>query len=161
MAGFKGQAEHSIDGKGRVPVPAKMRRALSPDAKESFVATRGFEQCVFLYPADRWESMEDGFETLNPYQRETRDFLRTIFRWADEVTLDGQGRISLSKTLLQFAGLEPGQKALIIGSFDHIEIWDPEVFDAYLNQMPSSYEDVSERVMTSMNGNGRAGPHLN
>ena len=150
MAGFKGQAEHSIDGKGRVPVPAKMRRALSPDAKESFVATRGFEKCVFLYPADRWESMEAGFESLNPFQRETRDFLRTIFRWADEVTLDAQGRIPLSRTLLEFAGLEAGQKALIMGSFDHIEIWDPAVFDAYVNQMPASYEDTAERVMTSL-----------
>lgn len=150
MAGFKGQAEHSIDGKGRVPVPAKMRRALSPEAKESFVATRGLERCVFLYPADRWEGMEDGFESLNPFQKETRHFLRTIFRWADEVTLDGQGRIPLSKTLLQFAGLEPGQKALIMGSFDHIEIWDPEVFDAYLNDVPTSYEDTAERVMSQL-----------
>ena len=154
MAGFKGQAEYSIDEKGRVALPAKMRRALSPDAKETFVVTRGFEQCVFLYPLDRWDQMEDEFRGLNPYQREARDFVRAIVRWADEVTLDGQGRIGLPKVLVDFAGLEVGGKALIIGSLDHIEIWDPVVFDRYLNEQPEEYETIAERVMGGVGSNG-------
>lgn len=147
MAGFKGQAEYSIDDKGRVPVPAKMRRALSPDAKETFVATRGFEQCVFLYPLDRWERMEEEFMTLNPYQKEARAFVRTIVRWADEVSLDGQGRVAVPRTLIDFAGLAPGGKAVIIGALDHIEVWDPEIFEAYLNEQADDYETLTERVM--------------
>jgi MraZ protein len=149
MAGFKGQAENSIDDKGRVALPAKMRRALSPEAKETFVATRGLERCVFLYPLDVWERVETQIQHLNPFQRETRDFTRNLLRWADETTLDGQGRISLPKTLLDFAELSAGNgsKALFIGSLDHIEIWDPDVFEAYLNQQPADYETVAERVM--------------
>ncbi len=147
MAGFKGQAEYSIDEKGRVALPAKMRRVLSPDAKETFVATRGIERCVYLYPLDRWEKMEAEFETLNLYRAETRDFIRTITRWADEVVLDGQGRIGLPKNLLDFATLAPKGQAVIIGALDHIEIWDPAVFDAYLNERPDDYETVTERVM--------------
>ncbi len=147
MPGFKGQAEYSIDEKGRVALPAKMRRALTPEAKETFVVTRGFEQCVFLYPLDRWEEMEDEFRALNPYQREARDFVRTIVRWADESTLDGQGRISMPKGLLEFAGLATGGKALIIGALDHNEVWDPATFDRYLNERPEDYETVAERVM--------------
>lgn len=147
MAGFKGQAEYSIDGKGRVPVPAKMRRSLSSEARETFVATRGFERCVFLYPLDVWERMEEQFLGLNTFQKEARDFVRTIVRWADESTLDGQGRISLPRTLTDFAQLELGGKGLIIGALDHIEIWDPAVFEAYLNQQTESYETIAERVM--------------
>ena len=149
MAGFKGQAENSIDDKGRVALPAKMRRALSPEAKETFVATRGLERCVFLYPLDVWERVEDQIGNLNTFQRETRDFTRNILRWAEETTLDGQGRISLTKTLLDFAGLGVGNgaKALFIGALDHIEVWDPDVFDAYLNEQPEEYETVAERVM--------------
>ena len=128
-------------------LPAKMRRALSPDAKETFVATRGFEQCVFLYPLDRWEKMEEEFMSLNLYQKEARDFVRTIVRWADEVTLDGQGRIGVPKTLLDFAGLQPKGQAVILGALDHIEIWDPAVFEAYLNEQPDDYETITERVM--------------
>ena len=149
MAGFKGQAENKIDDKGRVALPAKMRRALSPEAKETFVATRGMEQCVFLYPQDVWEQIEEQIENLNPFQRETRDFVRKLYRWAEDTTLDAQGRISLPKTLVDFAGLSVGNgaSALFIGAHDHIEIWDPQVFDDYLNAQPDTYETVAERVM--------------
>jgi MraZ protein len=145
VAGFKGQYENVVDEKGRVAIPAKMRRALTPEANETFTATRGFEQCVFLYPLDRWEEMEQEFMQLNPYQRETRDFVRTITRWAEDVTLDKQGRVVLPKRLMDFAGISDA--AVIIGSLDRIEIWDPQVFEAYLSETPGDYESVAERVM--------------
>jgi MraZ protein len=145
VAGFKGQYENAIDEKGRVAIPAKMRRVLHPEAAETFTATRGFEKCVFLYPLDRWEEMEGEFMQLNPYQREARDFVRTITRWAEDVSLDKQGRIVLPKRLMEFAGLT--SEAVIIGSLDRIEVWDPQAFEAYLNEAPGDYESIAERVM--------------
>ncbi len=147
VAGFKGQAENSIDGKGRMPVPAKMRRCLSPDAKETFVATRGIERCVFLYPLDVWEEIEAAVREKNQFVAANRDFVRTIAMWADELSLDAQGRIGLPKNLIEFAGLQTGNKALIIGAFDRIEVWDPDVFEAHLNDQDESYESLAERVM--------------
>ena len=143
---FKGQAEHSVDSKGRVAIPAKMRNAMSPESKETFTITRGFEECIFLYPMDRWESIEEEIGELNMYNREARDFVRIIMMWADEDSLDGQGRISLPNPLIEFAGLDGS--ALILGAFDHIEIWDPEQFDGYLNEQPADYETLAERVMS-------------
>ncbi len=145
MAFFKGQAEYSVDSKGRVAIPAKMRSALSPDAEGTFTITRGFEDCIFLYPKDRWAQMEEEIAGLNMYNRETRDFVRIIMRWAEDVSLDGQGRISIPKSLVEFAELS--DRALIIGAFDHIEIWDPPAFDVYLNDKPDDYETLAERVM--------------
>ncbi|MGI9175326.1 MAG: division/cell wall cluster transcriptional repressor MraZ [Rhodothermales bacterium] len=147
MAGFKGQAEYSVDSKGRVAIPAKMRSALNPEAKNTFTMTRGFEKCVFLYPQDRWTEMEDEFATLSPFNREARAFVRNIVRWAEEVVLDKQGRVSLSKPLQEFAELS--ERALIIGALDHIEIWDPDAFDNYLNDQSEDYETLAERVMTN------------
>lgn len=145
MTGFKGQAENSVDSKGRVTVPAKMRSALSPEAKETFTITRGFEQCIFLYPLDRWNAMEEEFASLNPFRKEARAFMRTVLRWADEVSLDGQGRIMIPKPLVDFGAIE--DQALVIGAFDHIEIWNPDVFGRYLNQQTADYETLAERVM--------------
>lgn len=145
MPSFKGQAEYSVDSKGRVAIPAKMRNAMNPEAKATFTITRGFERCIFLYPMDHWEQMEEEIGQLNMYNRETRDFVRTILMWADEVTLDGQGRASLPKPLMEFAGIS--DKALIIGALDHVEIWDPETFSGYLNQQTADYETLAERVM--------------
>jgi MraZ protein len=145
VAGFKGQYENAIDEKGRVAIPAKMRRALTPAANETFTATRGLERCIFLYPLDRWETMEEEFRQLNPYQREARDFLRTITRWAEDVSLDKQGRIVLPKRLMDFAGLDGS--AVIIGSLDRIEIWEPDAFSSYVEGIPGDYESIAERVM--------------
>jgi len=142
---FKGQAEYSVDSKGRVAIPAEMRKAMSPEAQDTFTITRGFEDCIFLYPMDQWSSIEEEIGDLNMYEREARDFIRIIMMWANEVSLDGQGRISIPNPLLEFAGLD--DSALILGAFDHIEIWDPEQFNQYLNEQPDDYETLAESVM--------------
>ncbi len=142
---FKGQAEYSVDSKGRVAIPAKMRKSLSPAANETFTMTRGFEDCIFLYPMDAWADIEEEIEGLNMYDRDVRNFVRLIMRWANEVTLDGQGRISIPNPLIDFAGLD--DSALILGAYDHIEIWNPEQFDGYLDEQPADYEQLAESVM--------------
>lgn len=131
-----------------MPVPAKMRRALSPDAKESFVATRGIEQCVFLYPADVWEEIEDEMRQKNQFVLANRSFVRNLLRWAEDLTLDAQGRVALPKRLIEFAGLQVGSKALVIGALDRIEVWDPAVFEDLINDEDNeSYDSLAERVM--------------
>ncbi|CAM3208866.1 division/cell wall cluster transcriptional repressor MraZ [Rhodothermus bifroesti] len=145
MAGFKGQAEYAVDEKGRVAIPAKMRAVLKPEAKGTFVVTRGFERCIFAYPLDRWAHMEAQMMSLNLYHREVRDFVRLILRWAEEVVLDKQGRIVLPKPLMEYADIT--DRALIIGALDHIEIWNPVVFDQYVNAQPADYETLAEQVM--------------
>lgn len=145
MAGFKGQAEYSVDAKGRLAIPAKMRAVLNPEAKNTFTITRGFEQCIFLYPMDRWEVIESELNALNSYTRAARNFVRNVLMWADEVQLDGQGRIGIPKVLAEMAGVS--DKALVIGALDHIEIWNPERFKSYLDEQEDDYETLAERVM--------------
>lgn len=143
MASFKGQAEYSVDSKGRVAIPARMRNVLNPDANNSFTITRGFEQCILLFPLDEWAKREAEIARLNTYRSEARSFVRTIMRWADEVTLDGQGRIVVPKNLISFAGLKDA--VLIIGVLDRIEIWNPDVFAAQAEQ-EAEYSEVAERI---------------
>lgn len=67
--------------------------------------------------------------------------------WAEEVSLDGQGRISLPRSLSDYAGI--GERALIIGAMDRIEIWDPEAFEEYLQEQTMDQESLAEEVMGS------------
>lgn len=145
MAGFKGQAEYSVDGKGRVAIPAKMRAVLNPEAKGTFTVTRGFEKCVFLYAQDHWETLEEQLSQLNTFKSDARHFVRMVMMWAEEVSLDAQGRIGVPKQLLEFAGV--GDRALIIGSLNHIEIWDPQAFEAHMSDQNVEYDDLAEQVM--------------
>lgn len=147
MASFKGQAEYSVDRKGRVAIPAKMRSSLSPDALGTFTLTRGFETCIYAYPLDEWKKKEAHYGDLNIYQRETRHLVRMILMWAEEASLDSQGRISLPKPLAEYAGID--DKALIIGAMDRVEIWDPGAFEKYLEDQPADWDALAERVMGS------------
>lgn len=145
MAFFKGQEFYSIDSKGRVNIPAKMRKALSPEANDTFVLTRGVDKCIAAYPYDEWRKYEEKFEKLNQYDEKNRYFLRVLLMWSEEVKIDAQQRISIPKNLTEFAGIEG--KAAIIGMIDHIEIWNPQAFEEYMSSRSESYEEVAEKVM--------------
>jgi len=147
MARFKGQAAYSVDAKGRLAIPAKMRAALTPEALGTFTLTKGFEKCIYAYPQDQWKIKEDEFSSLNLNNRNARQLVRMVLMWAEEVSLDGQGRISLPKSLSDYAGI--GERALIIGAMDRIEIWDPEAFDEFMNEQTIDQETLAEQVMGS------------
>jgi len=149
MAAFKGQAHYTVDAKGRVAIPTKMRYVLQPEAQNTFTLTRGFEQCIFLYPLNIWQVMEDEIGKLSNYNRDARAFKRRIMMWAEEVTLDAQGRLKIPRTLIKHAEITTGKQALILGAHDHIEIWNPDVFQYYLDAEDADYETLAARVMST------------
>ena len=146
MARFKGSAEYSIDSKGRLAIPAKMRAAMSPEARGTFTATTGLDRCVMLYPNDVWETKEEEMLQQNQYRQEVRVALRLMLETAEDVELDGQGRVALARHL-DFAGLKPSSTAIVIGLLDHIEVWDPETYRAHINGKSAEAETLVERVM--------------
>ena len=145
MAFFKGKELYSTDSKGRVNIPAKMRKSVSPDANDTFTVTRGLDGCIEAYPLDIWRIKEEHFEKLNQYNAENRFFLRKILMWSEEVSLDTQWRIMLPKKLLEFASIE--SKVVIAGVGDHIEFWNPEKYDEYMASKEEPYEDIAAKVM--------------
>lgn len=145
MAFFKGQEVYSIDNKGRVNIPVKMRKSISPDANDTFTVLRGQESCIAAYPLDEWKRYEQKLEELNQFHDKNRYFLRTLLGWSEEVTLDGQQRIALPKRLVDFAGID--SKVVIVGMIDHIEFWNPEKFEEYLSKFEETYEEVAAKVM--------------
>lgn len=148
MAGFKGNAEYSVDSKGRVAIPAKFRGAMRPEANGSFVATTGMgDRCIRLYPADEWELKEEEMRSLNTYRPEVRVALRLMLANAEELSLDGQGRVMVPRTLLDEAGIEIGGKAKLVGMLECIEVWNPEAFDDHINGRTAESEVLFERVM--------------
>ncbi|MGE3799981.1 MAG: division/cell wall cluster transcriptional repressor MraZ [Candidatus Kapaibacterium sp.] len=147
MSFFKGRETYSVDDKGRLAIPAKMRKSMSPESMETFVVTRGPDEdpCIYAYPLDEWQKVEGQLAGLNQYNDRDRFFLRTLLYWADELVFDKQHRVMLPKALVEFAQIE--KTALIIGAMDHLEIWNPEIFESYLTKRQESYAEVAETVM--------------
>lgn len=145
MSGFIGQAERSVDSKGRVAIPAKMRAELSPEARETFTVTRGLEECIWIYPQNTWEKVETHLAEKTSFDRRNRIFRRMLLRWAEEVALDGQGRIVLPRPLQEFAQIDG--EVLVIGQLDRIEVWNPVEYDQYEEEIDESYEQIAQQVM--------------
>ena len=115
---FCGEYSHNLDAKKRVSLPSRLREELG----ETVVMTKNVDKCISLYSMSRWEDFTAKLETLP--QTETRMIKRFLFSAAFETNVDGQGRVLISPTLCEYAGLSRAVK--IIGVGDHIEIWDEE-----------------------------------
>ena len=146
MPSFKGQYEHSVDNKGCVSFPAKLRKALNPQAQERFTILRGLEPCLYLYPEDEWQKVENQLSQINSFTKEGRTVKRNFLRFAEDVNLDNQNRIPLPSQLTDWAGIDG--KAIFIGSGERIEIWSPEKLDEIDSGLDfESYQELFERVM--------------
>src|SRR5690606_12008822 len=104
MAGFRGKYVYSIDSRGRVNLPAKLRKQVTAESDSTFIVTRGLDPCLYLYPLDAWNVLEQELTSkLNIYHEQDRLFLRTLLMWVHEVSLDKQSRLMLPGELMDFA----------------------------------------------------------
>jgi len=145
MSSFKGSYSYSVDSKGRINIPAKLRKYVSPDANDTFVVTRGFEKCLVLYPLDEWNTLESSVRELSPSNAQHRFITRALLQYATETQLDGQSRITIPRELLQFAGIE--DQVLIVGVLERIEVWNPKEYDVYMKSQTDSYENIAQTVL--------------
>lgn len=145
MSSFKGSYDYSVDNKGRINIPSRLRKYISPEANDTFVITRGYEQCLYVYPLDEWNKVEENIRQLSSTNPKHRFFMRTLLERATESQLDGQFRITIPRELLQFASIE--NEVFIIGVLEHIEIWNPGTYSEYQKTQAESYESVAQTVL--------------
>ncbi len=121
MARFLGEFSHSLDGKGRVILPAKFRELL-PQA----YVTAQKEGCLALWSPDKFAEKADVMETKFDGSVDERNVARLFFANAQEANPDRQGRVALPQHLRDFAHLE--REVVVNGAFDHVEIWDAAIW---------------------------------
>ncbi len=121
---FLGEYFHSLDGKGRVVMPAAFRHAL----EDGCVLTKGQDSQLIVYSKVDFEARALEV-TERPQDRSGRRFSRTMFGGADLQIPDKSGRLLVKPDLRQFAGLDLSTEIAVVGLFDHVELWST---DAYL-----------------------------
>ena len=122
---FIGEYKVSMDGKGRIAVPAKFRALLNGGA----VVTRGLDKSLFLYPRSEWEKIATKIANLPLAQANSRAFSRLMLAGAFDFEIDKQGRVILPENLRKFASLS--KKVVCAGLYNRIEIWDEETWEHY------------------------------
>ena len=131
-----GSFKHTIDAKGRLFIPAKLRDELG----ECFYVTKGLDECLSLYPEETWKRIEAEVSSLPVSQ--SRDFQRMFFASASMCETDAQGRIVVPQVLRTYAGLE--KDVTIIGVSSRAEIWNADKWDVEMNKM--SAESLAEAM---------------
>lgn len=150
MSGFYGQYQTTLDSKGRMALPAKLRAVVSPSKKPhldgSLILTKGLEGCLALYPETEWEAIQSRLSTLNFTQKDFRSFSRRFYSSAALVNLDRSGRILIPSHLISEADLK--KELLVIGVNRWVEMWNPDRYRYYLEQYAGGYEEVAERLFS-------------
>ena len=122
---FIGTSALSLDAKGRLAIPVKYREALAGADGEGLVVTVAPEEpCLWLYPKEEWEPIAEKVARLPTFDRQNRNLQRLLFGRAEELKLDSQGRILLSKPLREYAGLQ--KRVALVGQVHRFEIWDAD-----------------------------------
>ena len=129
MSKFRGRFNYSVDEKGRVNIPAKFRKLLSPDADETFVICRGPDRCLKAFPQDAWETYEEEKLDKMPENPNAQKILRLIQDSVTDSKLDKQGRITLTPHQMKSVGIE--KEVVMLGRHRFVEIWDAAWFDQY------------------------------
>ena len=133
---MKGEYQHSLDAKGRLFIPAKLREELGG----CFVVTKGLDGCLFVYAQEEWEQLEAKINSL-PMSK-SRDLQRFFLSSAADVNPDKQERILLPNTLRRYAQLE--KDVTIIGVSRRAEIWSTQVWEEYNEKITAA--DVEQAM---------------
>ena len=135
-----GEYEHSLDAKGRLIMPAKIRE----DIGEKFIVTKGLDGCLFGFSQKEWNNFEEKLKTLPLTNKNARDFVRFFLSGAIECEIDKQGRFLIASNLREYSSLE--KEAVIIGVGTRIEIWNKEKWKTYNSDENISADEIAENM---------------
>lgn len=138
-----GEYHHNIDEKGRLILPAKFREELG----ESFIITRGLEECLFVYSDSEWNNITKRLNNLPFTKKDARSFMRFFLSGATAAEFDKQGRINITSPLISYADLK--KECVIIGVGDRLEIWSAEKWNSFYEENKDNLSNIAEDLFDS------------
>ncbi len=135
-----GEFSHSLDAKGRVMMPSKLRF----DMGDKFILTTGLDGCLFGFSMSEWEKFEEKLKSLPLTNKNARTFVRFFLAGATECELDKQGRFLIPSKLRDNAKLE--KDITIIGAGTRIELWNKEAWEKQTAEENLSIEEIEKNM---------------
>ena len=145
-----GTYECKVDAKGRLLLPAPLKKQLTAALQDGFVLKRSvFQPCLELYPMSEWNLMMQKINKLNRFVKKNNDFIRRFTAGVKVIEMDNLGRILIPKDLVSFASIS---KDLVLSSAVNIvEIWDKELYEKSISESEVDFADLAEQVMGNLN----------
>ncbi|KAF2518105.1 division/cell wall cluster transcriptional repressor MraZ [Flavobacterium salilacus subsp. salilacus] len=145
-----GTYECKVDAKGRLMMPAPLKKQLSAGIDNGFVLKRSvFQPCLELYPMAEWEKMMQKINKLNRFVKKNNDFIRRFTAGVKMIEVDAAGRLLIPKDLVAFAAID---KDIVLSSAVNIvEVWDKEKYEQSIDDSVVDFADLAEEVMGNLN----------
>lgn len=135
-----GKYYHHLEDKGRLSLPAKFR-----EVNKSWIITRGLDGCLFLLQESNFKEELNKIAQSSLTKKANRDLIRLMTNEAQELEVDDNGRVNLPNYLITFANLK--KEVVVVGSLNHIEIWDQEKYHHYIDQIEGQAENIAESII--------------
>jgi MraZ protein len=141
-----GTYECKVDAKGRLMLPAALKKQLSPVLQNGFVLKRAvFQPCLELYPMSEWESLMQKVNKLNRFKKKNNDFIRRFTAGVKMIEVDSTGRLLIPKDLVGFANIS--KEIVVSSAVNIIEIWDKDKYEQAIDDATGDFADLAEEVM--------------
>ncbi|WP_179336995.1 division/cell wall cluster transcriptional repressor MraZ [Winogradskyella ludwigii] len=146
MNSFIGTYECKADAKGRLMIPAMLKKQLSSALQDGFVLKRAvFQPCLELYPMSEWNKMMEKINKLNRFKKKNNDFIRRFTAGVKIVEVDSTGRLLIPKDLIGFSGIS--KQVVLASAVNILEIWDKDKYEQAIDDAASDFADLAEEVM--------------
>lgn len=146
MLNLIGTYECKADVKGRLMMPAPLKKQLAPVVSGGFVIKRAvFQPCLEIYPMDQWNALMDKMSKLNRFNRKNVDFIRRFTAGVKTVEMDAAGRLNIPKDLALFAGIT--NQVVLSSAINIVELWDKVAYEKAINDAANDFADLAEDVM--------------
>ncbi|WP_033960070.1 division/cell wall cluster transcriptional repressor MraZ [Psychroserpens jangbogonensis] len=141
-----GTYECKVDAKGRLMLPAAIKKQLLPVLQNGFVLKRAvFQPCLELYPMSEWEVLMQKVNKLNRFKKKNNDFIRRFTAGLKMVEVDAAGRLLIPKDLVAFSGI--AKEIVVSSAINIIEIWDKDKYEKAIDDATGDFADLAEEVM--------------
>ena len=134
-----GKYYHHLEANGRLSLPAKFR-----EVNKEWIVTRGLDGCLFLLQESNFKKELEKIAQSTFTKKANRDLLRLMTNEAKELTADENGRVNLPDYLIEFAKLK--KSVVVVGSLDHLEIWDQDKYHHYIDLIEDQAESIAESI---------------
>tara|TARA_Y100000994_G_scaffold235786_1_gene225765 strand:+ start:62 stop:526 length:465 start_codon:yes stop_codon:yes gene_type:complete len=146
MINLIGTYECTVDNKGRIMIPAQLKKQLDGFTTEPFILKRSvFQNCLELFPYSEWKLMMDKVNKLNRFVKKNNDFIRMYTAGVKSIDLDSNGRLLVPKDLIAISKLT--KNVVLSSSINIIEIWDKDEYEKSINDPKVDFAKLTEEVM--------------
>jgi len=146
---FLGVNTLSMDTKGRLAIPVKYRKDLgAADGSGVVVTVNPHDRCLWLYPEREWQPIAQKVSRLPSMERKVKNLQRLFIGYAEELKLDGQGRILLNKSLRDYAGMS--KQVALVGQGHKFEIWDADAWNQGQDEWLEEFRDSAAELPTEL-----------